>query len=117
VYEITDAGQLALKEWLVQPPAPRPPDNEFLLKLFFSSILEPSEALHQIQAHSALQSSQLELYRQLAQILDQSPAPQAQRVYWSCALNYGIAVNGAIMQWCKVTERQIQSLLVAGKQD
>jgi PadR family transcriptional regulator AphA len=117
VYEITDAGQLALKEWLVQPSAPRSPDNEFLLKLFFSSSLESSETLHQIQAHAALQSSQLELYRQLAQSIEQYPAPQAQRVYWSCALNYGIAVNGAILQWCKETERQIHSLIAAGKQD
>ena len=115
MYEITDAGQLTLKEWLVQPSAPRSPDNEFLLKLFFSSILEPSEALHQIRAHSAQQSSQLELYRQLAKSIEQYPAPQARRVYWSCALNYGVAVSEATLQWCKETERQIRSLIVAGR--
>jgi PadR family transcriptional regulator, regulatory protein AphA len=117
VYKITEAGQLTLKEWLVQPSAPRSPDNEFLLKLFFSSILEPSEALQQILAHSAHQSSQLELYRQLAKSIEQYPAPLAQRVYWSCALNYGVAVSGATLQWCKETERQIHSLIVAGERD
>jgi len=117
VYEITNAGRLALKEWLVQPSAPRSPDNEFLLKLFFSSILEPGEALHQIQAHAAQQSAQLELYRQLALSIEQYPAPKTQRVYWSCALHYGIAVNGAILHWCKETERQIQSLTGTGKLD
>jgi PadR family transcriptional regulator, regulatory protein AphA len=117
VYKITDAGRVALREWLVQPTAPRSPDSEFLLKLFFSSILEPREALHLIQAHAAQQSSQLELYRQLAKSIEQHPASQAQRVYWSCALNYGITVNGAILQWCKETESQIHSLIVAGKQN
>ncbi len=117
VYEITEAGQLKLTEWLAQPSAPRSPDNEFLLKLFFSSILAPREALHQILVHSAQHSSQLDLYRQLAKSIEQHPGPLEQRVYWSCALNYGVAVSGAILQWCKETERQIHSLIAVSEQD
>ena len=33
------------------------------------------------------------------------------------ALNYGVAVSRATLQWCKETERQTRSLIVAGKQD
>jgi PadR family transcriptional regulator, regulatory protein AphA len=44
VYTITDAGLERLKEWLRLPPETAEMRDEGLLKLFFSGVLEPTEA-------------------------------------------------------------------------
>ena len=36
VYDITDAGRVALRDWLDRPPAPRSTEFEGLLKVFFA---------------------------------------------------------------------------------
>src|SRR6478735_7930022 len=45
VYAITDAGMAALTDWLRQPPETSEMREEGLLKLFFSGVLPPEDAL------------------------------------------------------------------------
>ncbi len=50
VYAITTEGAAALKEWLRQPPETAEMREEGLLKLFFSGVLAPEEAVETLRA-------------------------------------------------------------------
>src|ERR1035437_1008189 len=48
-YALTDAGLVALREWLALPFQNDPPRNEFLLKLFFGGEAAPGVALAHVR--------------------------------------------------------------------
>ncbi len=48
-YRITDAGRAALREWVVSDPG-APPRDPMLLRMVFADIVEPDDAVRQIEA-------------------------------------------------------------------
>jgi DNA-binding PadR family transcriptional regulator len=61
-YAITEAGRAALREWLRHPPEVFTVRNEFVLRLFLLSALEPAEArevLSQLAEDSAVAWAEL----------------------------------------------------------
>ncbi|MEA3336625.1 MAG: PadR family transcriptional regulator [Chloroflexota bacterium] len=64
VYEITEAGQADLREWLVQPLMTIEPHKEtLLLKLFFSAQLNPQTILTELRLQRNLHQAKLEKYQ------------------------------------------------------
>ncbi len=64
VYQITEAGQADLADWLAQPLMVIEPRKEtLLLKIFFSAQLEPQAILTQLRLQRNLHQADLEKYQ------------------------------------------------------
>ena len=64
IYEITEAGQADLREWLAQPQMTLKPNKEpLLLKLFFSAQINPQEILAELHVQRNLHQAELQKYQ------------------------------------------------------
>jgi DNA-binding PadR family transcriptional regulator len=104
VYAISDAGMSALEEWLRQPPQTAEMREEGLLKLFFSGVLPPQDAVATLRAMR-------EQRRGLAERLRGMESEAAEKDPFSLmVLQGGIEFNEWFADWC---ERMEQRLLAA----
>jgi PadR family transcriptional regulator, regulatory protein AphA len=100
-YELTEAGEGALREWLASDEElVYEARDEGMLKLFFSDSL-PERRLENIRAMRAVQERKLAQLRALEQKADQMhPGPQL-------TLEVGISITQSIINWCQATERRL----------
>jgi PadR family transcriptional regulator AphA len=101
VYELTDAGEAALREWLASgKELVDEARDEGMLKLFFSDSL-PERRLENIRAMRALHERKLSQLRAIEQKVDQMhPGPRL-------TLDLGISVTQGIIDWCEAAERRL----------
>jgi DNA-binding PadR family transcriptional regulator len=109
-YSLTADGRQTLEEWLRQPVIPRPEDNEFLLKLFFSAMVEPEDARALLKSYRAHYSGLLAHYESIEERITGEQGTKAQKTYWMATLHYGEAITRAIIDWCDATDRKLQKL-------
>jgi PadR family transcriptional regulator, regulatory protein AphA len=101
VYQLTDAGRGALREWLEPEPDPTfEVRDEGMLKLFFSDIGTPEQRIRNIRAMRESHE------RTLAQLSAHEQAksadmPEGPRL----TLELGIGLHRGIVEWCEATER------------
>ena len=98
-YALTDAGRVALREWLALPFQNDPPRNEFLLKLFFCSEAGPGVALahvREVQGRNRRMLATLEGIEKMARARPTNNPPQP---YWMMTLGLGIALTRAALDW------------------
>jgi PadR family transcriptional regulator, regulatory protein AphA len=100
VYEITDAGQAALREWLGRPdPMPFELRDLGLVKLFFADALAPDQARHVLRAVRERSESRV------AELRAVEPTARAVResgdAYPELTLAMGIAVHQALAELCR----------------
>ncbi|MGE5617481.1 MAG: helix-turn-helix transcriptional regulator [Candidatus Woesearchaeota archaeon] len=101
VYELTPAGESALREWLLSDAGlTYEVRDEGMLKLFFSDV-EPDSALQTVRAMRALQErkhAQLQLIGAAAGRMSRGPAMD---------LEIGLGLTGWLIEWCRATEERL----------
>jgi PadR family transcriptional regulator, regulatory protein AphA len=106
-YELTAAGREELHQWLTSDePRVRELRHEGVLKLFFSDALDPAEQLEQIRR---LRAEHEEVREQLLAIEPGArEADEAKGLRFTLlTLDWGIAYQDAIIDWCKRAEREL----------
>lgn len=102
VYAITADGEAELKDWLRRPPETAEMREEGLLKLFFSGLLEPEEAIETLRA---MRARRVELTERLRAIEPEKAAmADAMDPYPLMVLRAGIEFNEWFAKWCERME-------------
>jgi PadR family transcriptional regulator, regulatory protein AphA len=101
VYELTEAGQAALRDWLQSDQEPLYElRDEGMLKLFFSDSL-PEQRIANIRAMRARQERKLAQLRAIEPMASQGPTGPA------LTLELGIGFTQWFIDWCEETERRL----------
>jgi DNA-binding PadR family transcriptional regulator len=108
-YAITADGEAELKDWLRRPPEVAEMREEGLLKLFFSGVLKPAEAVETLRS---MRRARLELAERL-RALEPGKAEKLEDPYPLMVLRSGIEFNEWFADWCERMESQL--LAPAGK--
>jgi DNA-binding PadR family transcriptional regulator len=100
-YELTEAGEAALREWLASDEElVYEVRDEGMLKLFLSDSM-PERRLENIRAMRALQQRKLSQLHEIEQKADQMhPGPRL-------TLELGISITQGIIDWCEAAERRL----------
>jgi DNA-binding PadR family transcriptional regulator len=102
VYELTDAGRAALRDWLQSSAEPTFEwRDEGLLKLFFSDFGTPEQRLAQLRSMRAVHE------RTVAQLQSIEPSDGDDPHGPYLTLNLGLGLHQWIIDWCKATERRL----------
>lgn len=101
-YAITADGEAELKDWLRRPPETAEMREEGLLKLFFSGVLKPAEAVETLRTMRRHRLDLAERLRSLepekAELVDPYPL---------MVLRAGIEFNEWFAEWCERMETQL----------
>lgn len=99
-YQITTTGREALYAWISQAPTNRPPRDELLLKMFFTTEGDPDA----IKSHcSKARLEAVELLRRYQAIDAELGAMKEDRDksrYWRMTLKLGISQTQNFILWC-----------------
>lgn len=105
VYAITLAGTTALKDWLRRPPETVEMREEGLLKLFFSGVLPPEEAIETLRA---MREYRLRIG---ARLREMEPAAQEKLErddpFPLIVLQGGVEFNEWFADWCERMEARL----------
>lgn len=102
VYAITEAGKAALTDWLTQPPETSEMREEGLLKLFFSGLLAPEDAVKTLRS---MRQQRLDLRDRLR---DMEPTKvEMEDPFPLMVLRGGIEFNQWFADWCERMEAQL----------
>lgn len=102
VFELTDAGEAALADWLRSDLEPLYElRDEGMLKLFFSDAAGPQWRIANLRAMRERHE------RKLAQLRAIEPAARSGRTGPYLTLELGIGVSQRIIEWCETTERRL----------
>lgn len=101
VYAITPGGEEALKAWLRLPPETAEMREEGLLKVFFSGVLEPEEAVTTLRAMRAQRLALVERLRGM------EPEAEEKDPYSLMVLQGGIEFNEWFADWCERAEERL----------
>ena len=106
-FAITDAGRAALRDLLTEPPAPQPPRNGTLLRVFFGSALG-TDALNAL-----LESQEIEVRARLATysairdgLIAEAEHPD-HVPYWLATVRAGELSAQAHLQWLEETREAL----------
>ncbi len=106
-YELTATGRKALREWLTSDqPLVRELRHEGLLKLFFSDMLEPDEQLEQVRRIRGDHEAVRDRLREIEPSARETDEAKGLR-FTLLTLDWGIAHQDAIIDWCKRAEREL----------
>jgi DNA-binding PadR family transcriptional regulator len=101
VYAITADGEAELKAWLRQPPQTSEMREEGLLKLFFSCVLPPEEAVETLRE---MRRQRLALAARLG---DLEPKTLEKDPFSLIVLQGGIEFNEWFADWCERMESRV----------
>jgi PadR family transcriptional regulator AphA len=104
VYAITADGDQELKDWLRRAPETAEMREEGLLKLFFSGVLKPAEAVETLRA---MRRRRLELAERLRSMEAEKSAAEAEDPFPLMVLRSGIEFNEWFADWCERAEAQL----------
>lgn len=99
VYEITDKGLEAFRDWLNKKTEAAPYRNEFLLKLFFGNEMDQSVLLERIKEYQTEAQNNLSHLQTITQEL--ANAPIKRQPYILATIKYGIHIMQAEIAWCE----------------
>jgi DNA-binding PadR family transcriptional regulator len=103
VFELTDAGQEALRGWLESPVEPVFELRcESMLKLFFSDAVDAQHRVENVRSFRVLQERKLAELRSI-EAAASAGAPQGPRL----TLQFGLAFAEWIVDWCLEAERRL----------
>lgn len=110
LYSITEAGRLALGDWLRRPVVEHSTDNEFLLKLFFGTMMQVEDALALVEAHREHHLRLEAQFGEISQLISHGTSGRQQKVCLQATLAYGQAVSRALTEWANATTKALHSL-------
>jgi DNA-binding PadR family transcriptional regulator len=102
VYAITADGEAELVDWLRRPPETIEMREEGLLKLFFSGVLEPAEAVETLRT---MRATRLDLGERLRAMEPEKAA--LKDPFPLMVLQAGIEFNEWFAGWCERMEAQL----------
>jgi DNA-binding PadR family transcriptional regulator len=97
VYSITDQGYAVLKEWLEREDKQH---SEFLIKLYFGSILPIRKNIKMIGDYKSIKEKHLESYHHIAEYFNLETIDKLQDYYSYFTLRYGQIMAQAYINWC-----------------
>ncbi|HET8862690.1 MAG TPA: PadR family transcriptional regulator [Solirubrobacterales bacterium] len=103
-YAITADGTAELKDWLRRPPETAEMREEGLLKLFFSGVLKPAEAVETLRT---MRQRRLELARRLRSLEPERAEAAPEDSYPLMVLRGGVEFNEWFADWCERMEAQL----------
>ena len=103
IYVLTDKGQKALQDWMIQPVGRQIGRHEILLKLFFGQQVSLTDNIRQIEHFRKLQSQKLKEIKATEDLLKADYKDNPNLSYWLMTVRYGQYVNQAYLQWSKET--------------
>jgi DNA-binding PadR family transcriptional regulator len=101
-YAITADGEAELKDWLRQPPETAELREEGLLKLFFSGVLKPAEAVETLRSMRRMRLDLVERLRAMELEKEAIEDP-----YPPMVLRMGIEFNEWFADWCERMEVEL----------
>lgn len=115
VYEITEAGHEALRQWVMAPTPISSIRDEFILKAYSLWLVEPAQAIGRFREHEEAHSRQLAEHEKLlarltqewGDALHQGDSPLFGS---SLALRYGIQFERTYVEWCQWVIEQLEQL-------
>jgi PadR family transcriptional regulator AphA len=111
-YELTQTGEAALHDWLVSPEALHTEmRHEGVLKFFFSDALPGEERLEPLRRMREEHERVLERLRSMAAEKVPDDPPGSPRL----TLEWGIAYEEFMIDWCSRIERRLAAAVPAGK--
>lgn len=117
IYQITEAGKAAFREWLHAPMTEivRTKD-ELIVRLFFSAMLDKESILTQLRLQRSLHQQQLKLFQhdipqQIAQNVQQFPERQRDGVLWDVTRRQGELLEEAYIRWLDEAIQRIEDEL------
>ena len=114
VYEITESGEKALQEWLLQPVTRlETAKHLLLLKLFFSGKLEKETILTQLRLLRNLHERQAELYKTespdfIKKITDSNPELKQDACLWEATRRFGALHEKMYTRWLDETIAMVE---------
>jgi DNA-binding PadR family transcriptional regulator len=106
VYEITDAGFGALREWVIEPPAPRAARDELVLKAYSLWLAEPGRAVALFRDQERVHEERLLEYERIRGWMEKEwgedvRRTQSPRFASYVALQRGILNERGYAEWCR----------------
>jgi DNA-binding PadR family transcriptional regulator len=116
VYEITEAGREALRQWVIEPTPVTARRDEFVLKAYSLWLADPEQALTCFREQEQFHTKQLEehealltrLTQEWGAALEQKDSPLFGS---SLAINYGIGYERNYVSWCQEVIKQLERML------
>ncbi|MGH3145256.1 MAG: PadR family transcriptional regulator [Rubrobacter sp.] len=113
VYEITGKGLEALREWVVQPPVPKPSRDELVLKAYSVWLADPEESARLFREEEKRHEEQLAHYKELRSWMedewgDDLSSPDNPRFATYATLRRGIVYERGSAEWCRWVARSIE---------
>jgi PadR family transcriptional regulator, regulatory protein AphA len=106
LYRITKSGRAALRTWLAEPFAWSVPQDQFQLRLFFSGVGDPDDAISLVE--SARERGQAHLER-LLEIERETLSPPSEEDYFPhLSLKLGKKRTRALIEWADETLRELR---------
>ncbi len=112
VYTVTKKGLKELDEWLLQSVEERPPREELLLKLFFSSNVPAENIIEKIKTEKEKQKKLIEEYDRIQEVItaDKNISRQKGWPLWLATVSYGQHNSEAAIKWCNETLRYLERM-------
>lgn len=101
IYTITKAGQLKLREWLMQDFEYYPPREELLLKLFYGQNVPPKISINHIQKHLQKCQELLNIFKNIEKKLALLVTEGKRPVYYLLTVKAGVSSVKTEIEWCK----------------
>jgi DNA-binding PadR family transcriptional regulator len=106
VYEITEAGRAALREWVVAPLRPAMDRDELMLKTYSVWLADPEHAIALFRAQEQFHLDRLAQYELIAAKMEGSAGADllrhdAPRFAAYATLQRGIAYERGYADWCR----------------
>lgn len=104
LYEITEAGREALRQWTLEPGGLESMRDDFLLKAYNAWLVEPEQMVVQIEAIKRLHEERLAIYldkeKELTHLLqtNDSHDPIASSL---SVVEFGIQYERLYIEWCE----------------
>lgn len=113
-YELTPAGQAALRSWLAEPPESAPPRMELLLKLWFGDAADPGVCARHVHAHRETCLADLELFDAIEPGIEAAAASRRRVAFGLLTLRYGRLLREAEVRWCDETLARLAGMATHG---
>ena len=105
VYEITDVGLEALRQWVTEPPPARAPKDELVLKAYCVWLADPEKVIWLFRDEQRLHEEQLRRYEKIGDWMEEEwgeglDRPDSPRFASYAALRRGILNERGYAEWC-----------------
>jgi DNA-binding PadR family transcriptional regulator len=103
VHRLTDAGRARLAELLAEPPAPQPPRNGTLLRVFFGRALPSDDLAALLDAEEESARSRQAAYAGIRAALSGEDQYAEHHPYWLATIRAGELATVAYLTWIQET--------------